>query len=178
MDGVARIGDAIIGATKTAASNGSVAVARAYNLLGDPALAVGNMNSTRPGPLYPTNLPAYSNWVQFAVAPVLADAGAGQNPNADDDGDGMINSAEQVAGTDPLDANSLIEIVEQNRLTGKVAVKWNSAQHRLYDLERCTNILAGQFQAVGVNVPALPPFNTFTDAVDTVKTYFYRVRVK
>lgn len=177
QNGVARLGDAIIAAEKEAVGAGRVSICTSYNLLGDPALAVGDMYSSRPGPLFPTNMPSYNEWKSWAIAPVASDAGAGQNPNGDDDGDGLSNNAEYLAGTDALNANSLLSIVEQKRASGnKVSVKWNSAQHRLYDLERSTSV-TGQYTVVGSGLSALPPFNTYTDSVSSA-VYFYRIRLK
>lgn len=180
-NGVPRFGDAMYVALKETAAKGSSfkQVCKAFNLLGDPALAVGNREGGRTAPLYPTD-PAtnYNEFINWAVAPVLFDQGVGVDPNTDSDGDGIKNGDEYVAGTDPLDADSDLAIVDQRQSSGKVVVKWNSASHRSYDLERCTNFPFGTFQTIGSSIAATPSINVYTDNVASGAAFIYRIRVK
>jgi hypothetical protein len=52
-----------------------------------------------------------------------------------------------------------------------------SVSNRLYALDCSTNLVGG-FTAIETNVPATPPMNTYTDAVDRGANVFYRVEVK
>jgi hypothetical protein len=177
--GSARVGDGIIAAT--AANTDRVYACQAYNLLGDPALAAGNINAPRPGPYFPTNGPSsYTDWKAIAMAPVVLDLGVGIGENDDADGDGILNKDEYSAGTDPLDFASKLVITHVSKPgTSQSLVKWNSATRKKYDLERTTNILTGTYVPVAYDINASPVVNVFTDGTTTASgPFFYRVRAK
>ena len=72
-----------------------------------------------------------------------------------------------------LGALALSLIVSAVQAAGsKLIVSWGSTNHRLYDLERCTNLKSGQYEVVGSNLSATPPFNTFTDTVAGISATF------
>ena len=63
---------------------------------------------------------------------------------ADTDGDGIDDGEERFAGTDPLDAGSLVRInsVEVSTFTSQVTLSFQSVPERLYRIER-SPVLSG-----------------------------------
>lgn len=177
--GNSRLGDGMIAAT--AANIDRAYACQAYNLLGDPALAAGNINAARPGPFYPSGGPTnYANWREIAMAPTVLDLGVGMAENDDADGDGIKNKDEYTAGTDPLDQSSKLVITYVSKpSSSQNMVKWNSSTRKKYDLERTTNIVNGAYVPVAYDINATPSINVFTDSTVTVTgPVFYRVRAK
>jgi len=98
---------------------------------------------------------------------------------ADGDADGHNNLQEYLAGTDPTDANSVLEIRDvKTILTGNtIMLSWASVEGKVYRIDRCTSLLTG-FEVRASGISATPPANVYIDATgSTTGPIFYRVIV-
>lgn len=95
------------------------------------------------------------------------------DPAADQDGDGMSNGGEVVAGTNPLDANSVLRILG---LTTGNLLTWASVSGKVYQVEYATNLLTG-FVPLGEAVDALASSAMYLDSQATNETRLYRIKV-
>jgi hypothetical protein len=100
------------------------------------------------------------------------------NPNADPLGKGMTYYQQFVAGTDPLDKNSVFELVDIKPSPQGLNIVWTSFAGRVYTLE-FSPALNGSFTPLQQHLAAAPPVNTYTDtgAAGQVPR-FYRVLVE
>jgi hypothetical protein len=100
-------------------------------------------------------------------------------PGADDDYDGANNLQELIAGTNPTnDASVLaIEQVTAPAVYGSV-ISWPSVSNRFYEVDRATNLVSPGFEPIAVGIPAFPPVNVYTDAVEGIEGAFYRITVE
>ena len=176
--GVARVGDALLEADAMVAGEGVGNLGVAYNLLGDPALAVGGVDASRVGPLVPSDAATYDEWLKWAIPPVISDRGAGLGVGDDPDGDGVANALEWEAGTDPLSASDLLKILDVRAERDRLVIKWRSAPRRIYVLEGATSP-EGPYETVSDDVPATPSENEQSVGSATGGgSGFYRVRVR
>ncbi len=82
------------------------------------------------------------------------------DPDGHDDSDEMTNWEEYIAGTDPLDGNSLFALTAPSHLGGSSwIVNWPSAAGRQYTLYYRTNLLSGP-ALMAEDVAATPPTNS------------------
>jgi len=98
----------------------------------------------------------------------------------DPDHDGMNNLAEYLAGTNPNDITSLLELTDAlttPATPGKFIVRWQSATGRVYLLKAATNLMTG-FSTLTNGIPATPTVNVYTDAVSGAVQKFYKVEVE
>jgi hypothetical protein len=103
------------------------------------------------------------------------------DPAADPDGDGIPNWAEYVAGTDPTNAHSHLDLIGAGSLGDKQSVgfklRWLSAPGKSYVLE-CTSDLTGPvWKPIANNMPGSGQVLEFIDTNTDHKAQFYRVRV-
>ena len=95
------------------------------------------------------------------------------DPNGDDDHDGMSNAAEDLAGTNPLDINSVLRILglaDGNQLT------WSSVSGKTYRVF-ATSDIATNFVPISGVVTAAGPTAIYLDTAATNSPRFYRVNV-
>lgn len=95
------------------------------------------------------------------------------NPAGDSDGDGMSNAAESMAGTNPLDGNSVLRILSLS--TGNL-LTWSSVSGKTYQVECATNLLNG-FAPLGGVVNASAATAVYLDAAATNSARLYRIRL-
>lgn len=99
-------------------------------------------------------------------------------PDADDDGDGLVNWRECIAGTNPEDSNSVLRVSGGvNGGPDRQAVSWQSTPNRWYTLSRCFG-LADEFVPLATNLPATPPMNSYTDNLSSATNVFYRIEIE
>ncbi len=100
---------------------------------------------------------------------------------ADSDGDGVPDGAEAVAGTDPSDANALLEVFRIAQAGGQ-QVQWIARGGKTYRILARTNLLAGGFTPIATNTAvggAAPWFVVTNTAVDvsSLAAEFYAIEV-
>jgi M6 family metalloprotease-like protein len=98
----------------------------------------------------------------------------------DDDGDGVPNWQEAVAGTDPKDARSFLRFTSASLspVDGRLLLEWTSATNRTYTVLRASS-LRTDFQSIATNLPASPPLNSFlVPNSGPSSATFYRLQVE
>jgi len=118
----------------------------------------------------------YGDWInQFTGS------AADKLPDADLGGKGIGNLSEWIAGTNPLDKNSVFKLKSVSQKpngSGGITLEWHSVKGRLYQVWRTENLISG-FSSITDWLSAEPPVNTFTDESATGNgPYFYKVKVK
>lgn len=105
--------------------------------------------------------------------------GADSNTEADPDSDGLSNFEEYLAGTNPLDANSLLNITGLKQSADGIEVTWQSEAGKVYAVQMSLS-LDGPFWPVATGIAAETPANTITVPVDftSVRNAFFRVVVE
>jgi hypothetical protein len=104
----------------------------------------------------------------------------GVDPNADPDSDGMSNYQEYIAGTNPNDANSDLEITAFNSTVGgtNASVTWESVLTRNYYLQKRLSLAVGSpwFDS-GLGLISPDGSSTTRSIIDTnFPMRFYRVQ--
>jgi hypothetical protein len=98
---------------------------------------------------------------------------------ADADGDGLLSWQEYVAGTDPTNPASVLQITGGAVTAQSVVIRWSSVSNRLYSLSRTTNLTEAFTALPGAsNLPATPPENSYTHPAPVSSAAFYRITVR
>jgi hypothetical protein len=97
------------------------------------------------------------------------------DPAADTDHDGMSNGAEDVAGTDPLDAGSVLRILS---LAGGNLVTWAAVPGKAYRVWSGTGVVQAGFSPLSGSITAATTTASYLDQPATNGRRFYRVVVE
>ena len=95
------------------------------------------------------------------------------DPSGDADSDGMVNASEDFAGTDPLNPNSLLRILN---LSNGNLLTWSSVSGKVYQVQRGTDLNANLALVSGL-ITATNSTTSFLDTNVTGPSRFYRVNL-
>jgi hypothetical protein len=97
----------------------------------------------------------------------------------DDDNDGVDDSSESVAGTDPLDASSYLTITDLTIEPGGTSyIHWSSVSNRLYFILCSTNLQSGVWDSIVGPITGTPPLNAEMIPPASSDHEFYRIGVE
>ena len=104
----------------------------------------------------------------------------GGNAMDDWDHDGMPNYFEYLAGTNPTNWLSKLQITQSQvgQSGTNFVIRWSSITGKFYAVDAGTNLVEGFPINLGINIPATPDVNILTIRVDQAKQEFIRVRVQ
>jgi hypothetical protein len=177
-EGAARLGDAWIIGKQQLTLNGRYMAYYAFQLLGDPALALGPANAPRGGVVPVPSRGAYEEWREWHHPSVLCDLGLELLPSEDTDGDALDNWSEYLGGTDPVDPDSNLAVVKLRPLPqGHVELTWDSTPGRTYQIERASLFMPGDYRVQQTAITSTPPRNVWIDTKPGESAFLYRVRV-
>jgi hypothetical protein len=98
-------------------------------------------------------------------------------PTADPDGDGMNNQAEQIAGTSPVSATSLLKLESLTQNASGTTIRWKSVAGKRYQVYARSQIVGAAWQPLGAPVTASGATAQYFEAGATNALKFYRVQV-
>jgi regulation of enolase protein 1 (concanavalin A-like superfamily) len=101
------------------------------------------------------------------------------SPAADQDGDGMINSAEEIAGTNPMNPQSVFQVSQLQPGTGTMTLTWPSAPGKTYQIQWTENLSSASFSALQSAMVSASAGSTtsWTDPNPGSSRRFYKVIV-
>ena len=113
---------------------------------------------------------------------VLADSdtdadGIPDSLDPDDDNDGMLDTDEVIAGTDPLDPGSCLIFSFAAADGSAFVLRWESASNRIYSVHRGTSLIEGFTEVLDNTITATPPENVYADEAPPRGGAFYNITV-
>jgi sialidase-1 len=101
------------------------------------------------------SLPPYTVWVSERFTPAQLSNPAVSGLDADPDHDGMSNYAEFIAGTNPLDAGSVMKLNLSPNRTNGLTLAFPAVANKSYTIQSTSSLSTGAWQRL-LDVPALP----------------------
>jgi fibronectin type 3 domain-containing protein len=131
---------------------------------------------TASAPVSATTYTAMENW-RLANFGTIANSGNAAD-SADPDGDGLTNTQEYTAGTNPNSVASALKIAQMQASGNDVVVSFSSVVGKTYRVERSDTLQGGSWSTVQDNIAGTGDVLQITDsAAASLSKRFYRVVV-
>jgi hypothetical protein len=102
--------------------------------------------------------------------------GTGVYGAADADGDGLSNYEEFQAGSDPNNSSSMLSLaMELNTDPASLTVSAPARAGLVYELQRCVDLSAGEWQMVGHPTVAITSIVAFEIPINLTGNEFFRI---
>ncbi len=172
--GSALVAGGTVTRTFTVRNTGSAAL----NLSGTPKVAVGGAQAAEftvtLQPASPVAAATGSTTFQVTFDPAGTGTRSATLSIANNDADENPYNF-SVQGTGTVSARPETELqTPESALNGRMILRWASVSNHLYTVQQSTNLPSG-FWVLRAHLPATPPMNTYTDAVNGVKMKFWKV---
>jgi len=93
--------------------------------------------------------------------------------------DGFIDLHEFLAGTDPIDTNSFLRVVENvSSPSSGIVIQWPGVSGKSYALSKTTNILEYIYSIIASNINGVEPMNIYTDEAPDGASSIYRIELE
>jgi hypothetical protein len=138
---------------------------------GQTAYANGFLEILPPFPDF--NFDGLDDYFQRKYFPLFTAPEAG--PDADPDQDGFSNYGEYLAGTNPVDASSVLRIDSVRTDASGTVIGWKSAPGKRYQVQSRAQIVSRGWETSGT-ITAAGSFTEFLDPAAIQESKFYRVR--
>lgn len=164
------------------AQRGDVYRVRFANADGSPDLQTQYDFETRPASLWVLNPalsaaePSSDEWKIHFFGSTASEAA---RPESDPDGDGLANSAEYLAGTNPTDPNSYLRLGPATMDSGKrVVLRWLSAPGKSYQVESASSLSSPTWAVLATGLLGDGRIQQWTHSPPVPTTSFYRIRLQ
>jgi hypothetical protein len=97
--------------------------------------------------------------------------------DADPDGDGANNWQEYVAGTNPLDATSVLKFLPAISSGSAFTLQWPSVVNKNYSVQSCSSA-GGAWSTIASNLIGNSQVMQWTDTNASADARFYRAQVQ
>ncbi len=149
------------------------ALAGAVPVGGVGALLTATLASTPP-----VTMQIASAMVNEGLVPVVIDATAAVF-DADNDGDGLSDWEEILAGTNPTDHGSVLALTQVTMdAQGRRVLRWASVAGKTYQPQSCVDLAEGEWKNVAAPVKAEASMTSVTDEISgSGRAMFYRLQL-
>ena len=112
----------------------------------------------------------------------ITDNGTHLDPTADEDGDGLSNSSEILAGTNPFDAQSCLSLTSLERQNNDILVTWHAGAGVVNIVQSCTNLSSPGYADLSAPISLPGSGDVATNYLDiggatNSRVRFYRIRL-
>jgi hypothetical protein len=147
-------------------------VVGATDLDGNPRISGGTVDMGAYEFQNPASIISYA-WLQQYGLPT-----DGSADYADSDGNGMKNWQKWVAGLNPTNAASVLQVLSPMPSGTNLVVTWQSVTNINYFLQRSSSLAPGSFQPLATNLPGWAGVTTYIDTnAPAPGPWYYRVGV-
>lgn len=96
----------------------------------------------------------------------------------DTDGDSSPNADELLAGTNPTNPLSCLQLESIQTLSDGIEIQWQSVTGKHYTIQRAADLTSGQYSNILTSVLATPVMNVITDSTaNGVAPGIYRIKL-